>query len=183
MTRRKLTKKTSGGGSSDIPLRRSYERELKQELKYGDPREIRPRDRATEEEVRRMKLTRREQFLADCDTEIAVNALKNDPERLRLAQSLNEKAEELMKERGIPYPEAVRLAAQGSTEPTTQEVEAFAAENKMDFGTALRTLLRDHLHHDQAFGQPVESRVYGDGDMERVVNERMKADPKGYAND
>jgi hypothetical protein len=153
MSRKKLWKKSSGGGFA-LPLRRSFEREvLEQRGKYGDPREIRPRDRATEEEVRKMKLTRREQRLAEMDREIALNEIRNDEVRLSQAQSLNEKAARLMQERNIPYLEAVRLAAQEQEpdEPTIEEVEAYARENGIeDFGQAVRKVVADH--GDERFG-------------------------------
>ncbi len=116
------------------------------------------------------------------------NEIRNDAVRLSRAEALNDRADEYMRAHGISeYGTAlsavVRLSEDGQSEPSVAEVERFAAENGMDFGTALRSILQGAQHHSQAFGSTGAGGTSVEDGLAQIVAERMAADPEGYRND
>ena len=119
--------------------------------------------------------------LAEMDQEIALNKLRENPDRLRQAQRLGDKAEALMQERGIGYVEAVRLAAQeqDSGEPSVAEVERYMRENDVqDFGQAVREVARDQ----GLVQEPIDNSTVGGAssiaDEEAALRARLQE--RGY---
>ena len=120
----------------------------------------------------------RERFLS----ELKLNEVREDPERMQLAQSVNARADALMQEQGITYPEAVKLAAQkqGAAEPSVGEVEEYMKEHEIeDFGQATREVARER----GMVQQPVDNSVGGapstgssptdeEAEIKRIAKER-----------
>jgi hypothetical protein len=105
---------------------------------------------------------------------------EDNPERMRLAQSLNDRAEEYMQTHDTDYTtalrEVVRLSDKGDSEPSVAEVERYMKKHDVtDFGQAARQVATEYattqdsgsVHIDP--GVDVEQENAG---LEEVLKER-----------
>jgi hypothetical protein len=168
LARRKVIKKNSGTGRSQLPFTRKYERQvIEQKPKHEGRSEV---------SIRQL-----EERIAEINRELGQRELKNDAARLSQAQELNRKAEAHMAEHGTAFVTAVRAVHQeeqklSQDEPTVEQVERYARENEMDFSTALRSMLHDQRTEAQAFagvrpssGMSVEQE---EAEIRRIAKER-----------
>jgi len=265
MPKKKLARKTGGGGAGPMPIRRRYERDaVEGRGKYPDPHEVRPRDRITSKEA--MKLTTKAKpddydlaqwrraalidlstgpddeadrskfllpirnpdgslnfaLLAEAETTLFAGGPKEAPiekrraaaetiiqiagggtrtvalsdvltghgqqevdmdnDRMRLAQSLNARADEIMVSQNASYTEAVKLAAHEQEEDVTlADLEAYAEKKGIEpDGDAYRALQQDRLHRAQAYATPSEAGPNHQDLQIEALQIKRTAEARGY---
>jgi hypothetical protein len=122
--------------------------------------------------------------LAEMDREIAVgrkeqavSEVRDNPERLRLAQELERKAERHMAEHGTVFVEAVRAVSRESesneAEPGVGDVERHMKEHGIeDFGIGLRSFVQSEQITEQT--SRMEGSRLSDADYDSQLRSRMK---------
>jgi len=196
MPKKKHTRANAGGGAGPLPLRRSYERELKQETKYPDPREVRPQDRTTSKEA--MKMTSEADLGPLGQAILALDRKGIRPQfhvgedGVQLTATLKEADHGVMK-LSVPEdgePEVLEISTDlvpkfagtvateeevsVTNEPTVAEVEAVMREHDIDFGSAVRQIAAERVS-GQLRGEAISPHVdvnQENRDLKAAIEER-----------